>query len=139
MDARMPVTHKEGDRYPLEPPILFRCSTAVVQLTVNQLVVGSIPATGAIFRIHSAIKKTFYCQKRKADPVVFSPCSAVGSALALGAWGREFEPLHGDHILAFVDGVEKDKLSTIWAGSDNGSTVALQASSRGSIPLRSTI
>jgi hypothetical protein len=26
---------------------LFRCSTAVVQLTVNQLVVGSIPATGA--------------------------------------------------------------------------------------------
>ena len=26
----------------------------------------------------------------------------------------------------------------IWAGSDNGSTVALQASGRGSIPLRST-
>jgi len=26
---------------------LFQCSTAVVQLTVNQLVVGSIPATGA--------------------------------------------------------------------------------------------
>lgn len=25
------------------------------------------------------------------------PCSAVGSALALGAWGREFETLHGDH------------------------------------------
>ena len=28
--------------------VLFQCSTAVVQLTVNQLVVGSIPATGAI-------------------------------------------------------------------------------------------
>jgi hypothetical protein len=30
MDARMPVTHKEGDRYPLGPPSLFRCSTEVV-------------------------------------------------------------------------------------------------------------
>ena len=29
--------------------VLFQSSTAVVQLTVNQLVVGSIPATGAIF------------------------------------------------------------------------------------------
>ena len=29
--------------------VLFQCSTAVVQLTVNQLVVGSIPATGANF------------------------------------------------------------------------------------------
>jgi len=29
--------------------LLFQCSTAVVQLTVNQLVVGSIPATGAKF------------------------------------------------------------------------------------------
>jgi hypothetical protein len=48
MDARMPVTHKEGDRYPLGPPSLFHSSTAVVQLTVNQLVVGSIPACGAI-------------------------------------------------------------------------------------------
>ena len=46
MDARMPVTHKEGDRYPLGPPSLFHSSTAVVQLTVNQLVVGSIPACG---------------------------------------------------------------------------------------------
>ena len=32
------------------PVILFHSSTAVVQLTVNQLVVGSIPATGAIFK-----------------------------------------------------------------------------------------
>jgi hypothetical protein len=32
--------------YPVEQ---FRCSTAVVQVTVNHLVVGSIPATGAIF------------------------------------------------------------------------------------------
>ena len=29
--------------------LLFRSSTAVVQLTVNQLVVGSIPAFGAKF------------------------------------------------------------------------------------------
>ena len=29
------------------PVILFHSSTAVVQLTVNQLVVGSIPASGA--------------------------------------------------------------------------------------------
>jgi hypothetical protein len=77
MDARVPVTHKEGDRYPLRPPsfvvrkvkgeweakgtnpssgyltchklVLFHSSTAVVQLTVNQLVVGSIPACGAKF------------------------------------------------------------------------------------------
>ena len=31
---------------PLQP-VLFQCSTAVVQVTVNHLVVGSIPATGA--------------------------------------------------------------------------------------------
>jgi len=24
MDARMPVTHKEGDRYPLRPPVMPR-------------------------------------------------------------------------------------------------------------------
>ena len=33
---------------PLQPS-LFQSSTAVVQLTVNQLVVGSIPASGASF------------------------------------------------------------------------------------------
>ena len=69
MDAHQPVTLKEGDRYPLGPPnirpkashsvhsvcsnlglfLLFRSSTAVVQLTVNQLVAGSIPASGASF------------------------------------------------------------------------------------------
>ena len=54
MDARMPVTHKEGDRYPLGPPDIFHSSTAVVQLTVNQLVVGSIPACGASFRLITA-------------------------------------------------------------------------------------
>ena len=32
------------------PVILFHSSTAVVQLAVNQLVVGSIPACGAIFK-----------------------------------------------------------------------------------------
>ena len=47
MDAHEPVTLEEGDRYPLGPPNLFRDSTAVVQLAVNQLVVGSIPTLGA--------------------------------------------------------------------------------------------
>ena len=71
MDAHEPVTLEEGDRYPLGPPsffeatapghflaralgpatvaslFLFHSSTAVVQETVNLLVVGSIPACGA--------------------------------------------------------------------------------------------
>jgi len=78
MDAHWLVTPEEGDRYPLGPPSLtrdrvtviqeshklqmgvrfplpqpglFRSSTAVVQLTVNQLVVGSIPASGANFAL----------------------------------------------------------------------------------------
>ena len=52
-DAYWLVTPEDGDRYPVGPPyiILFQCSTAVVQLTVNQLVVGSIPATGAKFAL----------------------------------------------------------------------------------------
>ena len=37
-----------GKKYPV---ILFHSSTAVVQLTVNQLVVGSIPACGAIYKV----------------------------------------------------------------------------------------
>ena len=36
-----------GVRFSHESPSLFQSSTAVVQLTVNQLVVGSIPASGA--------------------------------------------------------------------------------------------
>jgi hypothetical protein len=35
--------------------VLFQCSTAVVQLTVNQLVVGSIPTTGANFHGDAAV------------------------------------------------------------------------------------
>ena len=51
-----------------------------------------------------------------------------------------FKSCHTDHILAFVDGVEKDKLSTIiWAVSDNGSTLVLQVRGKSSILLRSTI
>ena len=44
MDARMPVTHEEGDRYPLRPPILgfFQQS------------------------------KTFNVYEKKANPVVFA-------------------------------------------------------------------
>ena len=33
-----------------------------------------------------------------ATPTRSSPRSAAGSARALGAWGREFEPLRGDHF-----------------------------------------
>ena len=40
---------KTKDRYLVWVPNQFRCSTAVVQLTVNQLVVGSIPTVGAKF------------------------------------------------------------------------------------------
>ncbi len=32
--------------------VLFRCSAVVAQVTVNHLVVGSNPTTGAIFPIH---------------------------------------------------------------------------------------
>ena len=55
---------------------IFQCSTAVVQLTVNQLVVGSIPATGAKFR----------------------SIAQSGSASALGAEGRRFESYYSDHL-----------------------------------------
>ncbi len=40
------LPNREGKSLTLSES-LFQCSTAVVQLTVNQLVVGSIPATGA--------------------------------------------------------------------------------------------
>ena len=62
---------------PLETAkFLFQCSTAVVQLTVNQLVVGSIPATGASF---------------------YPSVAQSGSAPALGAGGPRFESLYSDH------------------------------------------
>lgn len=35
-------------------------------------------------------------------PGLQPPCSAVGSALALGAWGRQFEPGHGDQDHALL-------------------------------------
>jgi hypothetical protein len=82
----MPVTHKEGDRYPLGPPDIFHSSTAVVQLTVNQLVVGSIPACGASFRIHSAKNYFHFLWKKEKYPVVFSPCGVVA---AFVFWGHE--------------------------------------------------
>ena len=66
----MPVTHKEGDRYPLGPPDIFHSSTAVVQQAVNLLVVGSIPTCGASFRILSA-NSNFTFNGKKAYPVVF--------------------------------------------------------------------
>ena len=39
-----------GGSSPPSPTKLFRISSAVEQLTVNQLVVGSIPTSGANFR-----------------------------------------------------------------------------------------
>ena len=93
---------------------LFRSSTAVVQLTVNQLVVGSIPASGAIyagviqlvecflakedvessslfarssFRIVTAIKKHTTCKcKSKLYPVIFlAPVTELVYVLVLEA------------------------------------------------------
>ena len=64
-DARMPVTHKEGDRYPLGPPDIFHSSTAVVQQAVNLLVVGSIPTCGASFRIVTANSKILLLMEKK--------------------------------------------------------------------------
>ena len=46
-DAYWLVTPEDGDRYPVGPPNLFPVSSAVEQLTVNQLVPGSIPGWGA--------------------------------------------------------------------------------------------
>ena len=41
------ISRESGVRIPPLQPVLFQDSTAVVQLTVNQLVVGSIPTLGA--------------------------------------------------------------------------------------------
>ena len=68
-------TQEVSGSIPLITTILFQCSTAVVQLTVNQLVVGSIPATGA----------SFY-------PSIAQPDSASG----LGPEGRRFESYYSD-------------------------------------------
>ena len=43
MDARMPVTHEEGDRYPLGPPSYGDVAQLVEQRTENSCVTGSIP------------------------------------------------------------------------------------------------
>ena len=49
----------DNNQIPYLPQIiLFQCSTAVVQLTVNQLVVGSIPATGASFVVSVSKRKS---------------------------------------------------------------------------------
>ena len=50
-------------------------------------------------------------EKRKRI-LLFYPCVAQpGRAPGLGPGGRMFESCHTDQILAFIDGVEKDKLS----------------------------
>ena len=81
MDARMPVTHKEGDRYPLGPPNLF---------PMSNLGEGS----GLLIReawFESTMGSQFY-------PSVAQP----GSASGLGPEGREFEPLHSDQLALIV-------------------------------------
>jgi hypothetical protein len=61
----MPVTHKEGDRYPLRPPSLLR----EVQVEPNGLIShvegGALPSPATSFRILSAIKKLFIWKKEK--------------------------------------------------------------------------
>ena len=83
---------KKGIVTPWDRQIIFHSSTAVVQLAVNQLVGGSIPSCGAI---------------------LYPSIAQSGSASGLGPEGREFKSLYSDQILAFIDGVEKDKLSII--------------------------
>ncbi len=89
-DARWLVTPEEGDRYPLEPPSLFQSSTAVVQLTVNQLVVGSIPAFGASFRPFSIMVLHLFCNQVTAvrfcqRAPMFSRC---GEMVSFVVWGH---------------------------------------------------
>ena len=78
-------------------------------------------------------------------------CSSAGRATALQAEGQGFDPplLHqimsrwcnGSMTVSKTvrGGSSPSRDAKIWADSDNGSTVALQASGRGSIPRRSTI
>ena len=47
-------------------PILFHDSTEVVQLTVNQLVPGSIPGRGASFAPLSLVAKVLPCKQGSA-------------------------------------------------------------------------
>ena len=91
---------------------IFHSSTAVVQLTVNQLVVGSIPACGASFRILSAKIPTFTfgCEKQSVSCCI-SRCSEMASPVVWDHVAQvRFLPPR-PVVLAFIDGVEKDKLS----------------------------
>ncbi len=74
---RLPYKQRAGGSIPSAPTITLHGAIAQLgeRLPCKQEVVGSIP-TGST--------KT-------------TPCSAVGSAPALGAGCRRFEPVHGDH------------------------------------------
>ena len=52
----MPVTHKEGDRYPLGPPI-DPYSSAVEQRLDKALVGGSIPPMGTNLALTGGVQK----------------------------------------------------------------------------------
>ena len=56
MDARMPVTHKEGDRYPLGPP-MHPYSSVVEQRLDKALVGGSIPPMGTNLALTDGVQK----------------------------------------------------------------------------------
>ena len=56
-------------------PILFRDSTAVVQLTVNQLVVGSIPTLGASFAGVAQTVEQLTCNEKVEGSIPFSGTS----------------------------------------------------------------
>jgi hypothetical protein len=48
-DARMPVTHEEGDRYPLGPPKFCLVSSVVEQCLDKALAVSSILTRGTMY------------------------------------------------------------------------------------------
>ena len=81
-------------------------------MAVNHRVVGSIPTCGASFRILSAKIPTFTfgCEKQSVSCYI----SRCGEMVSFVVWGHvagvRFPPPR-PVILAFIDGVEKDKLS----------------------------
>ena len=62
MDARQPVTLKEGDRYPLGPPDLSACNVNLVDgLVWSQEAVGSNPTTQTKFWRVGRVVKAAVC------------------------------------------------------------------------------
>ena len=96
MDARRLVTPKDGDRYPIRPPDDAEYGRGLSAWSHKPRIAGSNPASATSFRIHSAIKKTFYWKKAKRILYFLFRCSTavvqltvnqlvVGSIPATGA------------------------------------------------------